>query len=73
MSKLKRKGVTGAENLALNVDSDAETELYWDSNWSEEAVNLPSEEFYSDTDANALRIASPLSVKVQRVCIAVVK
>jgi len=45
MSNLKRKSITSAENLSLNLDSDAETELYWDGNSSDESVNLSSDEF----------------------------
>ena len=59
MSNLKRKSITGVENLALNVHSDAETQLYWDENCSEESVCLSSDEFSPDTDASRkLHIAS---------------
>ena len=54
MSNFKRKGVISAENLALNVDSDAETELHWGENCSEESFKLSSDELSSDIDASCI-------------------
>ena len=54
MSNFKRKGVISAENLALNVDSDAEPELHWGENCSEESFKLSSDELSSDIDASCI-------------------
>jgi len=49
MSSSKRKSESGINNLSFDVNSDSETDVYWDS---DESANLSSDEFSSDSDVS---------------------
>jgi len=49
MSSSKRKSKSDIKNLAFDVNSDSETDVYWDS---DESANLSCDEFLSDSDVS---------------------
>jgi len=62
----KRKSLTGTELLALNKESDAQTEAYWNGNYLNESVNLFSDEFSSESDISGSDMEDIADVQVWR-------
>jgi len=63
MSSSKRKSESDINNLAFDVNSDSETDVYWDS---DESANLSSDEFSSDSDVSD---SESVDVADARVCV----